>query len=270
MQTVGFTNNNRSTGEPLDTTAQVETPEHVCFHYRIAGPTPRLLAYLLDALIRGFIVVALWIPFLLMFSDNNLSGGASLGAFLVVLFAIEWGYYVVFETLWSGRSPGKKALKLRVVKEGGYAVNFIDVVLRNLLRAADALPGVYGVGALFMALDPRFRRLGDMIAGTMVVVEEQGYLGEKLTIYPPIKPVELENIPVHIQLSASELNSLELFLRRIHGLHPLRGEELANILAPLYANRLGVPFTSAKRFLALIYHRATQKHDRGESRSLQP
>ncbi len=84
----------------------------------------------------------------------------------IVRFILEWGYYVFFETTASGRSPGKRALSLRVVKEGGYPIGFIDSVLRNLLRGADFLPVGYVVGLFAMAGDARFRRLGDRVAGT--------------------------------------------------------------------------------------------------------
>ena len=77
---------------------------------------------------------------------------------LIVAFVLEWGYYVFFETTGDGRSLGKRALSLRVVKEGGYPIGFIDSVLRNLLRGADFLPFGYVVGLFAMAGDSRFRR----------------------------------------------------------------------------------------------------------------
>ncbi|MGB1012916.1 MAG: RDD family protein [Nannocystaceae bacterium] len=241
---------------PLDTTAEVETPEHVRFHYRIAGPARRALAYCIDLLIRGVIVYAIFLLLLLVWI-SDLGEGVSFGAVTVVLFVIEWGYYVLFETLWSGRSPGKRLLRLRVVKEGGYAVNFNDIVLRNLLRAADVLPGIYSVGALVMSLDRRCRRLGDLVAGTMVVVEERGFLGQALVIRPPPTPAELAALPSRPPVSAEEFEAIELFLRRCGRLSPAREDELAQLIAPTLAKRMGVPVADASRLLALIYHRLT-------------
>src|SRR5262249_14226919 len=80
-------------------------------------------------------------------------GGLGVGLLLLIAFLVEWAYYVFFETLWGGRTIGKRALRLRVIKEGGYPINFIDRVLRNLLRAAAFLPGLYAPGVLVMARD---------------------------------------------------------------------------------------------------------------------
>jgi hypothetical protein len=85
-------------------------------------------------------------------------GKASVGLWLLVLFVLEWGWNVLFETFWRGQTPGKRMLRLRVVRDG-YPVGFIDSVLRNLLRAADFLPVGYVLGLLAMAGDARFRRL---------------------------------------------------------------------------------------------------------------
>src|SRR5262245_3567853 len=128
--------------EPLDTTAEVETPEHVRFRYHVAGPARRALAYFLDALVRGVIVLC----FVVIAQVGGLAAGSSLahastGVILLVLFAVEWGYYLFWEVIWNGATPGKRALRLRVVTEGGYPLRFFDSLLRNLLRAADFLPG---------------------------------------------------------------------------------------------------------------------------------
>src|SRR6187551_3464682 len=129
-------------GEPvaLDNTTEVETPEHVRFRYRVAG------------------LLVVWVIIVIAFAATR---EAIQGFVLITLFVMEWGYYVFFETTGDGRSPGKRVLSLRVVKEGGYPIGFIDSVLRNLLRSADFLPLGYMLGLLSMAADTRFRRLGD-------------------------------------------------------------------------------------------------------------
>jgi hypothetical protein len=185
---------------------------------------------------------------------------ASQGVILVVAFALEWGYYILFESLWSGQTPGKKAMGLRVVKEGGYPVTFIDVVLRNLLRGADWLPAFNVVGLATMAFDPRFRRLGDLVAGTMVVSEERSRIGSALRISPAPSPEELEWIPASVRLDGTELDALELYLRRVGALSPARESELAEIVAPVFARRFGLRYTNAERFLAVLYVRAGGGH----------
>jgi uncharacterized RDD family membrane protein YckC len=244
---------------PLDTTTDVETPEHVRFRHRAAGPARRALAYLVDLVIRagvGFVVLVLLAS--VGMTEHGVRG-ASTGFALLLLFALEWCYYVLFETLWSGRSPGKRALKLRVVKEGGTPINFLDCVLRNLLRAADFLPGGYAIGVLVMARDERFRRLGDLVAGTMVVVEERARLAEPLRLSPPPTAEELEVIPQRPPLSSDELEAIELFLRRRGTLSPAREAELAQMIAPQLARRLSLRLHDASRFLALLHYRATER-----------
>lgn len=181
----------------------------------------------------------------------------------MIAFVLEWGYYVLFETLWAGRTPGKRLLRLRAIKDGGYPLGFLDSVLRNLLRAADFLPMGYALGLLSMAGDGRFRRLGDRVAGSMVVLEEPTTLPAPLLLSPPPTASELEVIPQRPPLSAWERESLELFLRRTD-LGPARRAELAAMIAPLLAQRLGAQLPDPVRFLALVQERAqaAQGHDR--------
>jgi uncharacterized RDD family membrane protein YckC len=240
----------------LDNTTEVETPERIRFRYRAAGPVRRSFAYLLDAIIRAGILMGIGIIVALVtaIKADDLSQ-ASQGVMLVVIFALEWGYYVTFETLWNGGSPGKRAFGLRVVKEGGFPVGFVDSVLRNLLRAADFLPFGYVLGLTVMVGDNRFRRLGDRVAGTMVVVEDRVRVGESLKLNPPPAPGELEALPARPPLSADELEALELFLRR-QDLSPPRRLELAEMTARIFARRMGVLTGDPVRFLALVYERA--------------
>lgn len=251
--------------DPLDTTAEVETPEHVRFHYHLAGPARRSLAYLIDLLVRAAIVFVLFVVGLFAGIANSDSlSHASLGLLLLVGFALDWGYYVFSEMIWSGRSVGKRALGLRVVTEGGHPLHFVDSVLRNLLRAVDFLPsiyffGCYAVGFAVMAGERRFRRLGDLLAGTMVVVEERHAVAGPLRIAPPPTQKELSGLPQRLPLSGEDLDAIELFLRREGRLSPMREEELAEMVAPIYARRMGVKYRDARRFLALLYHRAHEK-----------
>src|SRR5215471_10770282 len=221
--------------QQLDNTAEVETPELVCFRYRVAGPVRRGLAYLIDLLIRAVLLVVLWLVASLALGTE---AKASTGVLLVAIFLLEWGYYVAFETLREGRSPGKRALALRVVKEGGYPVGFIDSLLRNLLRAADFLPVGYVVGLLVMGGDSRFRRLGDRVAGTLVVLEQRARVGAPVALDPPASPEELARFPPRPQLSLAEREALDLFVRRTD-LVKIRRIELAEIVAPALARRLG-------------------------------
>lgn len=247
--------------EPLDTSAEVETPEHVRFHHQLAGPARRGLAWLIDLAIRGMLMLFLG----MLTGIAGIAAGSelrsfSVGVLMLVYFVVEWGYYVFWETIWSGRSPGKRAMRLRVITDSGRPLHFLDSVLRNLVRGADWLPMGYALGLIVMGRDRRFRRLGDFAAGTMVVVEERQALADPLYIQPPPTPRELGSLPQRVPLSGDEIEALELFLRRVPRLHPARTEELAEIVAPVFAKRLGVRFRGdARRFLEVLYYRTRER-----------
>jgi uncharacterized RDD family membrane protein YckC len=242
--------------EPLDTTTEIETPEHVYFRYAIAGPARRGLAYLLDLLVRGVIALAaVFLGSIASFADVDKLKQASTGVQLLLLFALEWGYYVFFEVTANGRTPGKRALGLRVVTEGGSPLRFTDSFLRNLLRAADFLPMGYAVGLVVMGADARFRRLGDLAGGTLVVVEERRAVVAPFRIEPAATPAELRSIPQRLPLSADEREAITLFLRRSERLSPARAAELAEMVAPIFARRIDVRYRDPVRFLGLLHHR---------------
>ncbi len=241
--------------EPLDTSIAIETPEHIQFRYQVAGPSRRALAYALDFGLRAVIggVVAL------LFGLGGTSG-FQLGALLVMLFFLEWGYFVVCEVVTGGRSPGKRALDLRVVTLNGSPISFGDSVLRNLLRAADFLPSAYVFGLLSMLLDARFRRLGDLAAGTMVVYEKRQRLREAIRISLP-KERELARMPERVELSSEGVLAIEQFLRKAPELSEQRAEEIAEILAEPHAARLRLKYKTAVRFLEILYYVAMQGRD---------
>jgi uncharacterized RDD family membrane protein YckC len=237
----------------LDNTVEVETPEHVRFRFHVAGPTRRAWAYLIDLLVRVGALLTIEILMVLAagthlpFSASIVSSGT-----LLSLFLLEWGYFIVFEVGWNGTTPGKRALKLRVVKMGGYPLSFTDAVLRNLLRTVDFLPVGYLLGLLAMSWDGRFMRLGDRAAGTMVVIEDPVRVAPPIMLDPPATKAELETFPHHVVLNLSEREAIELLLRR-RDLSSARRRELADTVAPLFARRLNMKTSDPVRFLALLY-----------------
>ncbi len=252
-----------TTPRALDTTVEIETPEHVLFSCSVAGPARRALAYLIDLLVRGAVAFVIGVALVLVASaDDREFTGWKLGAVLLLMFVLEWGYFVACEMFMNGRSVGKRALGLRVVTRDGLPISFGSSMLRNLLRAADFLPTGYAIGLVTMTLDPRFRRLGDWAADTMVIFEERPRLRDPVRLDPPPKSSELAALPARVDLPGPVLEALELFLRRTPELQTLREDELANMLAPLYAERLGVPFQDASRFLGLLYMRAIGEKQR--------
>ncbi|HVO30996.1 MAG TPA: RDD family protein [bacterium] len=161
----------------------IRTPENVEFGFRLAGLFSRALAaaidYALVALLAGLLITALgFAAIILGLSVPGIGTFASAGAIALLvlgLFLLLFGYFLFFELLWNGQTPGKRAVGIRVVKDRGEAIGFADALVRNLLRMADIIPGFYGVGALSSVLSETNKRLGDFAAGTVVVVlEAQG------------------------------------------------------------------------------------------------
>ncbi len=147
---------------------EVETPEHVVLDLEIAGIGSRTLAAVLDMLILGGSVLAVVIV-LAIFGGYGLTVGRLGGAILLLGGFVVWtGYFIVFEGVRGGQTPGKRIAGIRVVMDTGHAVTFSAAAVRNLLRTADFLPPPYLLGALLVAFHPRGKRLGDLVAGTVV------------------------------------------------------------------------------------------------------
>lgn len=159
----------RSQAPPvLDAVHRLVTPESVEFEFPLAGLYSRALAWLIDRIaIALFFIGALFALYLVLAAAPQL---ASATAF-VLYFVLDWGYSMLFETLWRGQTPGKRVMGLRVLRESGVRVGFEQAALRNLARAVDGLPFLYAVGGLFALFTGKSQRLGDLLAGTIVVRE---------------------------------------------------------------------------------------------------
>ncbi|MFZ5476616.1 MAG: RDD family protein [Myxococcota bacterium] len=137
----------------------------------------------------------------------------ALVVFLLAFFSIQSGYFLFFEHRWQGQTPGKRLFGLRVVTDEGAAPDFAACTIRNLLRTVDGLPGAYTVGVLFAIASERGKRLGDLAAGTVVVVEESpaSHVARR---WPP-------------GFGPDEIATLEAWFARAPSLVPSRREALA-------------------------------------------
>ncbi len=200
----------------LDNRHHVETPEGIDLLLRPAGVIPRALAFTLDLLIRGALLLVLGLVL-------SLLGNLGSGLLLIVLFLVNWWYMVLFEVLNQGRSPGKQMLGLRVVHDDGTPVGWGASLLRNLLRFVDMLPFAYCLGLLSSLAHPAFKRLGDIAAGTLVVYREQA------EPRPNLPDAEPERAPMRLDLQ--EQRAILAFAERAGSLSQARREELAGLLA---------------------------------------
>jgi uncharacterized RDD family membrane protein YckC len=201
---------------PLDTRQRMETPEGIDLSLRPAGLVIRSLAFAIDLLVRGVLLIGL-----LLLLDAL--GEIGLGAGALLLFLVNWWYMVLFEVLNQGRSPGKQLLKLRVVLDDGTAIGWSASMIRNLLRFVDMLPVGYCLGALWCLHEPWFRRLGDLAAGTLVVYQDR----------PRAQPPRLASTPLvaPFRLEQADQRAILGFAERRSTLSDARADELANLLA---------------------------------------
>lgn len=206
----------------LDTYREVVTPEGVSLHLPAAGPVPRALAWAIDLSIR---MVVLMVASMVL----AMLGTAGFGPYAVLMFVVFWFYPVLFEVFDHGRTPGKRALGLRVVAANGAPVGWLAAFTRNLMRTVDMLPFGYATGLLASLADPWGRRLGDMVAGTLVVHNARPH-------EPQAAPVSAALAPA-VVLLPHEQAALVAFGERGPQLTQERQAELADLAEPLVQAR---------------------------------
>jgi uncharacterized RDD family membrane protein YckC len=247
----------------MDDRYTIDTPENIEFAYDIAGIGSRFLAAIIDSLVIGAALLIVGIIIGIVTSRNEFDGSAvgsltaAIGA--ILSFLILWGYYIVFELVWNGQSLGKRAIGLRVVREGGQPITFVSSAIRNLIRIVDFLPAFYGIGVIVMFVDRRARRLGDLAGGTLVVKERRGVTLESLTTTPatptarPGEPAQQVTLPSIHLLNDQDYNLVQEFLRRRSELGRDARVRLGGQLASGLQARLGLPQGGdAERFLQYV------------------
>lgn len=229
----------------------ISTPDHVSLEFELAGPGSRFSAYVIDFIFNVLLVAAIVIVAYLagaMLVLRSLAGSAAGSAsmswatavIMLLIFLINWGYYVFFEGLWKGSTPGKKRMGIRVIRQDGLPIGLREAALRNLVRAADMLPPPsYILGGLVMHFDTHGRRLGDMVAGTYVVVENFDLATQGASGAAWAKRVEQGRSRQAITLprgtiSTEQLALIERYLSRASELSEARRAQLAwQITEPL-------------------------------------
>src|SRR6476659_7500552 len=204
---------------------EIETPEHVVLDLEIAGIGSRALAAVLDTAILVGAGLALVIVLTILAGYGVTTG--HVGSIVLVLASfLAWnGYFILFEGLRQGQTPGKRIAGIRVVMDTGHAVSFGAAAARNLLRIADALPPPYLIGLLLVAFHPRAKRLGDLVAGTIVARDRPHEAS------PAPAAVGGEEPPSIPELDDEEFRLLSQFAARQAQLEPAARVRLARGLA---------------------------------------
>ena len=216
----------------------IETPERVPLAFALASIGNRFLAVAIDHFIQYLSIILIAWFFLTIsgasFGDTGSTAGEwlsempkwTLAIMVLVIFLVFSGYFILFEWLWDGQTPGKRLMKLRVIRDDGRPITLWEAIARNLLRGFDAAPGfvlpIYSVGLIVIFLSGRDQRVGDMFAGTVVIRErtdEAPTFAE--TFSNPVRDAAFVRVQPRIEFQAdvrrlteSEIEVVESFLRR--------------------------------------------------------
>ncbi|GGA82795.1 RDD family protein [Ornithinibacillus halotolerans] len=155
---------------------EIKTPEYVSLQYQVAGLGSRSAAMIIDQLLILAANLIIYLLFLFInLADLFFYSGswAPIAIATVIIFLINWGYFFIAEYFFGGRTVGKKLIGIRVIQENGHSTTLLSSLIRNLLRIIDMLPVGYFVGMLFVFFHSKHKRLGDIVAGTIVVHERR-------------------------------------------------------------------------------------------------
>jgi uncharacterized RDD family membrane protein YckC len=289
----------------LDTSAfadqlSIETPEQVALRFPIAGIGSRFLAYLTDTAIHVAVAIAVLLAIILISAavpraaarTGSLSDTATkwfVAAIILFIFLVYWAYYALFEAFWNGQTPGKRLLKIRVIKDSGRRITLFEALARNLLRFVDAQPGVltgaYLVGVVTMLCNRQQKRLGDLVAGTIVIHERLGdqpiLTHSSRTFTAPLSPnsqpyeepallaaqqnAALLPADAIARLDHHDLDIIDTFFSRALDLDLNRRAEVASRIASRMCAKMQIPLPDApppERLLEAIAHamRAHARH----------
>lgn len=225
----------------------IETPEHIQLQYELAGIGSRALALLFDTLVQVLItgaIIALVIWLVNYFDIANLRGVAMAILTGTLGFLGLVGYFVISEMTMNGQSPGKRLAGLRVVRDDGTPITFLDSAIRNLIRVVDLLPFIYTVGMIAVFFSRRAKRLGDMAAGTIVVKERVYEVAELATDNADLAAAPTTSSPLSPEVEGRLRSSLHLltnadFDAATHYLE--RRYELANEIRTQLAAQVALP-----------------------------
>jgi uncharacterized RDD family membrane protein YckC len=251
--------------DPLDKLT-IDTPEQTSLEFPLAGIGSRFLARVADTAIQIVVGIVLFIVLTLTIPVLRFLGSASrqwvIAGMIIGFFLIYYGYFAFFEAIWNGQTPGKRYAQLRVMKDDGRPINAYDAIARNLLRIVDQLPFFYGVAIFSVFFSKQNKRLGDFVAGTVVVHEKT------VEAARPFQETQVDtSAPAYdvTRITVDELHLIETFLQRRDTFEPaLRGSMAAQIASrigeKLEVQVRGWPFN--ERFLEAVHsqYRATSRY----------
>ena len=267
------------TAMATEETLVIETPERVPLHFALASIGNRFLACAVDHTLQIVTILVVVIAFSILGDFASLSDQLAeapkwvKAALIIFVFLILSGYFVCFEWLWNGQTPGKRWLKLRVIREDGRPITFWEAAVRNLLRNFDMMPApFYSIGLVCVFINERDQRAGDMIAGTVVVREREAEAPTFNQVFnAPVSDSALRRSFKPAQFTANlsllaeaEIEVVETFLRRRWDLHDATREWMAWRVAMPIMYKLRPAYDMAsftyEGFLEELLHRYRAQH----------
>jgi len=276
----------------VDDLLNIPTPEKISFEYELAGPVRRLFAWMIDLFLvqvgywAAVAVIGLVAMFIAGVASVSLGpeiaemiGGMTLAAILVGSFVVTWFYGAWMEAVYNGQTLGKSWTDLRVLSRDGGAINSGQAIVRNILRYADLMPFVpitfffadpdlasevpeqvefptMMVGLIVMLVLPGFRRLGDLVAGTMVVSERSGRFPDPIRFDDPRVAQLAELLPTDFVPGRELAMALATYADGRRRLSPERNAEIAAHLGPALVKKLELmPNTNHDLLLCSLYYR---------------
>ena len=192
----------------------IETPEQTVLEFPLAGIGSRSLALAIDTLLQIGVLIVLGVIAALISYMGLLPGLGKQWGYAVLIFLaflLQFGYFALFETIWNGRTPGKRWIHLRVIMDSGRPVDAQGAILRNLMRIVDSIPSIYAVGIITSLISPQNKRVGDYLAGTVVIQEKSEQADRSLWNSTATHLSATSPFP---KLSAGELQLVEAYLDR--------------------------------------------------------
>ncbi len=278
----------------IDTILRVRTPENVAFEYQLAGPFKRIFAYWVDLVVSilAFILLAILFLFVMNLLIIPLAASVGLkelaegfvmlmgGMILILYFIVYWFYGAIMETYYNGRTFGKRMARLRVLTVDGHSIDGVQAILRNFFRLLDIAP-LLPMGILFtiedpdfeqvltnigvpscivalvvMAMSRRFQRIGDVVAGTVVVSETDSFQPTLLDFSDPRVPQLAELIPPTFIPSQQLMRAIASYADQRRQLPPQRAREIAAHVAVPLLEKFHIPLdTDYDLFLCSLYFR---------------
>jgi uncharacterized RDD family membrane protein YckC len=238
----------------MERSIDVATGESVAFTYELAGLGSRFFAVFIDLTIQVLTVVVLFFAFIIFaFHLPDPDGGATSAttfsktesAILIAIvsfatFLLFFGYFILFEWLWGGKTPGKRLLGIRVVRDGGFPLDFTSSAIRNVVRIIEFGLGFYALSAIATLADSRNRRLGDMAAGTLVVRDNRFERAKPLAARDLV--AALDEDPILENLDANERDLVRRFAERASSLNARSRDDLARRIAASIRPKLPVQY----------------------------